>query len=103
MAERLQEARGHYISSMRVRKVLIPVKGQNSVRCVTSAADGPEPTDKVLENQVAFDDELIKLGLMKPRNLLQKGRNLLWVNELDRAAGRPKPDQPLETLLHYVD
>lgn len=102
MTEQLQELRGYFISSTRTRRELIPVEGQNSVRCVTLAADEPEPTDTVLTNVVAFEDELIRLKLMKPRNAAQKLMAKAWFTELDRMAGRPKPDEPLETLFHYV-
>lgn len=103
MPERMQKTRGFFISSMRVRKELIPVEGQNSVRCVTIAADNHSPDDTVVADMVAFENILIELNLMKPRNLGQKLMAKAWIPELDRLAGRPKPNKPLETLLSYID
>ena len=95
-----QGSSGYYISSMRIRRVLSPVLAvSGTYRCITHAVDGPEASDKVLANQIEFENVLITMKLKKPRNAAEWLFAKAWLTELDRLAGRPKPGEPLETLL----
>lgn len=100
-------ALSYYISSLRVRRELIPVYEDESItayRCLTYAADGQNEGDKVLADQVAFEDELIALKLMRPRGGIQMLFAGAWRGlSLDQLLiRRPVGSQPLETLLPII-
>lgn len=102
------ETLGYYVSNMRVRRELIPVYEDDqrvAYRCLTYRADGPEDGDKIVADQVEFDDVLIGMGLMAPRNIVEGLFAKAW-----RAAGadkwyihRPVGPEPSETLLRVIN
>lgn len=103
---------GYYISTLRVRRELIPVyEGEGddktlvAYRCLTFPVDGPADDDRVMADQVEFEDELIRLGLMKPRNPIQWAYAKAWRGlSLDKAfVNRPAGSEPTETLLRVID
>jgi hypothetical protein len=107
MTQTAPETKRYYVSSMRVRRELIPVQEDGVVtayRCVTHAADGPQDGDKVVADQVEFEDVLIDMKLMAPRD---PGRMILagvWRGlSLDKLlVHRPTGSEPLETLLRVI-
>lgn len=105
MAERLKEPQSYFVVSLLVRRQLVPVPGQpKDVRCLTFRADEPQEGDIVLADQVAFENILIGLRLMQPRDLVQKGFGALWRGlSLDQLMVRPAAEGHKETLLHYID
>ena len=98
----------YYVSSLRVRRELIPVmEGDHLVayRCLTFSVDGPrEGVDKVMADQVEFESELIRLRLMKPRGGVQMIFAGAWRGlSLDKLlANRPAGSEPIETLLRIL-
>lgn len=102
---------GYYISSLRVRRELIPVhEGEGddkklvAYRCLTYPVDGPADGDKVMADQVEFEDELIRLRLKQPRSLVEGLFAGAWRGlSLDKAfVNRPTGSEPTETLLRVI-
>ncbi len=107
MADQAPGTTSYYVSRMRVRRELIPVYENDAItayRCVTYAANGPQDGDKVLADQVEFEDVLIDMRLMPARDLartlLAKGWRALDLDKL--VLHRPTDSEPLETLLRIV-
>lgn len=100
----LAPQRGYYISSLRVRKELIPVPDLLAYRCVTTKADGAQEGDEILPDQVAFDDLLITLGVYRRRNPVQAAYAAIWRRwHMDKIVPMARSDEPLETLLYRLD
>ncbi len=102
----LPETTSYYISSLRRRRTLIPLPDIQAYRCVTVAADGPaeDGTDKVIADQVAFDDMLIKLNVYPKRNPLDRLFANKWSDwHLDKIVPQVRSDEPKETLLYLLD
>ena len=99
---------GYYVSSLRVRRELIPVHEDDRLvayRCLTYAADGPNKGDKIVADQVEFDDELIRLKLMKRRDPAQMIFAGIWrALSADKVFfHRPVGSEPSETLLRLIN
>lgn len=100
---------GFYVSSMRVRRELIPVHEDGdrlvAYRCLTYATDGPNEGDKIVADQTEFEDELIRLRLMKPRDAVQMVFAGVWKGlSLDKVFfHRPTGSEPTETLLRLIN
>lgn len=103
---------GYYVTTLRVRRELIPVlEGEGddkklvAYRCLTYPVDGPAEGDRVMADQVEFEDELIRLRLMPPRNLAQGLYAKAWRGlSLDKAfVNRPAGSEPTETLLRLIN
>ena len=98
-----------YVSSLRVRRELIPVHEDGdrlvAYRCLTYAADGPQEGDKVMADQVEFDDELIRMKLMKPRGAAEMIFAGVWRGlSADKLFfHRPVGSEPTETLLRLIN
>ncbi len=104
---------GYYVSTLRVRRELIPVhegEGDNkklvAYRCLTYPVDGPADGDKVMADQVEFEDELIRLRLMAPRDPITAiyawGWRALGVDKW-KVGNRPAGSDPTETLLRIIN
>jgi hypothetical protein len=101
------ETKCYYVSSMRIRRELIPVQEEGVVtayRCVTYAADGPQDGDKIVADQVEFEDILIGMKLMAPRDAARMVLAGIWRGlSLDKLlTQRPPGSEPLETLLRVL-
>ena len=99
---------GYYVSTLRVRRELIPVHEDDNLvayRCLTFPVDGPADGDKVMADQVEFEDELIRLGLMPKRNPVTWVYAKAWSGlSLDKLfAHRPTGSEPTETLLRIIN
>lgn len=103
---------GYYVSTLRVRRELIPVyEGEGDAkklvayRCLTFSVAGPKDTDKVMTDQTEFEDELIRLHLMPKRNpatwVFAKAWSGLSVDKL--FFKRPVGSEPTETLLRLIN
>jgi hypothetical protein len=97
----------YYVSTMRVRRELIPVnEGDRLIayRCLTYAVDGPNDGDKIVADQTEFEDELIRLRLMQPRDTLQLIFAGIWrgLNLDPLFKHRPTGSEPTETLLRII-
>jgi hypothetical protein len=97
-----------YVCSLRVRRELIPVEEKSKLvayRCVTHRADGPvDDTDKVIADQVEFEDVLIGMKLMPPRNGPQLVLAGFWRGlSIDKLTDqRPPEGKSHETLLRIT-
>jgi hypothetical protein len=99
---------GYYVSSLRVRRTLLPVHEDGALvayRCLTFPVDGPADGDKVMADQVEFEDELIRLNLKKKRDIVEGIFASAWRGlSLDKAfAHRPAGSEPTETLLRLIN
>lgn len=110
MKPMLTKPRTYYISSLRLRRELIPLPDLLAYRCVTWGADGPHDGDVILPDQVAMEDALIELGVYKPRGWLRSpirtAYAAVWRGlHLDQIMPEQKPRQspPPETLLYQYD
>lgn len=105
-ADRLDSTHSYFVSSLRVRRELIPVPDQpDVVRCLTYRADHPQEGDIVIADQVAFDNLLIEFGLAKPRDFLKETFASVWRGlNMDKLmpSTRPPVGEHMETLLKYV-
>lgn len=103
--ELLPETTSYYISSLRRRRTLIPMPDIQAYRCITEAAEGPvDGVDKIVVNQVAFDDMLIKLNVYPKRNPLDRLFANIWSDwHIDKVVPMAKPGEPKETLLYLLD
>jgi|GEM_PF-4221593 len=94
----------HYVSSMRVRRELIPLPEILAYRCITTSVDGPQPGDTVVADQVAYDDFLIGLGVYPKRNIVTSLYARGWRGlHLDKLGGTVHFKEPQETLLYRLD
>lgn len=101
-------ASGYYVSTLRVRRELLPVHEEDKLvayRCLTYPVDGPADSDKVMADQVEFEDELIRLRLMAPRNPITALYAMGWRGlSLDKLfVRRPSGSEPTETLLRLIN
>lgn len=99
----------YYVSSLRVRRELIPVHEDGdrlvAYRCLTYAADGPKDGDTIVADQTEFEDELIRLKLMKRRDPAQMIFAGIWrALSADKVFfHRPVGSEPSETLLRLIN
>lgn len=99
---------GYYVSSLRVRRELIPVEKDGVIiayRCLTYPVDGPAESDVVMADQVEFEDELIRLHLMSPRNPVTAVYAWAWRGlgvDKWKVSNRPAGSDPTETLLRVI-
>jgi hypothetical protein len=99
---------GYYVTTLRVRRELLPVHEKGELvayRCLTFPVNGPADGDKVMADQVEFDDELIRLRLMAPRGPIQFVYAKAWRGlQLDKAfVNRPAGSEPTEELLRLIN
>ena len=100
----LTKPRQYYISSLRLRKELIPQPDIAGYRCITTAADGPRQGDTVLADQVAFDDVLIELDVYPKRGMLHGAFANIWRRwHMDKLVPQTRSPEPRETLLYRLD
>ena len=104
MEPMLKARKGYFISSLRVRRVLIPLPDMLAYRCITTAVDDPEPGDQMLPDQVAFDDALIELGVYPKRGLVRGVFSKGWRGlHMDQVMPLKRSGKPLESLLYRLD
>ena len=106
MPDQEDEVKTYYVSSLRVRRELIPATDANGVkgyRCVTHAANGPEANDQVATDQVAFENILIDLKLMKPRGIAKGLFARAWRGlSMDQFGTKTPGSAPTEMFLPLV-
>ena len=101
-----RQKQSFYVSTLRVRRELIPVIGDPKAwRCMTVRADGPEPGDQHVDDQVAFEDILIDMKLMPKRNPIRWAYAKVWrglhADQLSKK--RPLGSEPTEVTLRVID